>query len=523
MGIKPLLGFLLLLFALPANAANAVFLAPAAAGANNGTSCANAKAGVAYFNNGGNWSATPTGIQIGPATTVHACSGTWSWTDKTNPMLIFQGSGAVGQPVTLFFESGADFTSPAWGSQGNGAITTTGNSHLVIDGNNHLGIIEATANGGGLANQWNSTAIWVPGGTDIVIKNLTIRNICKHLQNVNNSGCFQFGSDDTTIFLANNLSNVTVSGNIISDTNLAIEESAGTNNTGIVITGNTITHTNWGVLVSAASNGTRTTGTIVSFNDISDAVIWDSPNNDYHHNGVISFPGGTGVIDGLVVNSNYIHGDTGQNTTSHVFLDSGGAVPANSIINAKVINNVLVAGAGTHSPGNSFITGANTGAIIANNTIYGANISGGQGCIGGNNFTSNAIVKNNLCSSTWYGIFLGSGVASIGVSDFNVFYLPNQGWVSVANTYATLGAWQAASGYDTHSTVANPNLSGTFTLNAGSSAICAGTNLTSLAIAALNVDKNGTARPAGGCWDIGAFVSGGSGVTPKPAVPPVWF
>ena len=83
--------FLLIVLFVPsiAHASNSVYLAQASAGGNTGVDCADAKA-VSYFNTSGNWSATPTGVQIGPGTTVFLCGSSVT----TN--LTFQGNGSAG-------------------------------------------------------------------------------------------------------------------------------------------------------------------------------------------------------------------------------------------------------------------------------------------------------------------------------------------------------------------------------------------------------------------------------------------
>jgi hypothetical protein len=73
-------------------------------------------------------------------------------------------------------------------------------------------------------------------------------------------------------------------------------------------------------------------------------------------------------------------------------------------------------------------------------------------------------------------------------------------------TYGTYAAYRTA-GFESANggLTANPNLDITYKLQAGSPAIGKGTNLTSLGITALNFDKSGSARPASGDWDIGAY------------------
>src|ERR1035437_3879659 len=91
-----LLAFVAMFLCGTASATNAVYLAQTAQGGNTGVDCVDAKA-ISYFNTSGNWSATPTGIQIGPDTTVHLCSNGGNIT--TN--IAFHGSGSSGHPVIL--------------------------------------------------------------------------------------------------------------------------------------------------------------------------------------------------------------------------------------------------------------------------------------------------------------------------------------------------------------------------------------------------------------------------------------
>jgi hypothetical protein len=90
------------------------------------------------------------------------------------------------------------------------------------------------------------------------------------------------------------------------------------------------------------------------------------------------------------------------------------------------------------------------------------------------------------------------------------------GGSGVIQGYST---WQSAGGFDPNSTTANPNLSGTYTLGSGSSAIGLGTNMTSScsgSFAPLCTDKAGTPRPSSGGWDAGAYQFSSAGGAPAP-------
>ena len=71
--------------------------------------------------------------------------------------------------------------------------------------------------------------------------------------------------------------------------------------------------------------------------------------------------------------------------------------------------------------------------------------------------------------------------------------------------YSSLASWQAACSCDANTLTSNPLVNSNGTLQAGSPAIGAGVNLTSLGITGLNSDANGVARPTSGAWDIGAY------------------
>lgn len=130
--------------------ANDVYLAQTALGGATGVDCADAVAAT-YFNTSSHWSGSPTGIQIGPGTTVHLCG-----TISTN--LTFQGGGANGNPVVLdgtsatmsaYIDLGSSYWtiqnmtwSPSYGTGSNSqaAIQTTNGAAYGTIQNNHIEI-----------------------------------------------------------------------------------------------------------------------------------------------------------------------------------------------------------------------------------------------------------------------------------------------------------------------------------------------------------------------------------------------
>src|ERR1019366_1555937 len=124
-----------------------VHVAPTAAGGNTGLDCADAKA-ISYVNSSANWSATPTGIQIGPGVTVQFCTGTYTGTNG-QAIVTTQGNGLSTAPVILLFDAGALFQAGYLGTMPGGCPSclggiTVANSYIIVDGGSN-GTIQNTA------------------------------------------------------------------------------------------------------------------------------------------------------------------------------------------------------------------------------------------------------------------------------------------------------------------------------------------------------------------------------------------
>lgn len=130
--------------ALGVSTANNVYLSQTAQGTGTGADCNDALA-ASYFNSSSNWtSSSPTGIEIGPGTTVHLCNTITS-------ILSFQGSGVNGSPIVLdgagatmsnniqiFGKSYATLQNLDWSTSfvsDNPAIWLNGASYITIQNN----------------------------------------------------------------------------------------------------------------------------------------------------------------------------------------------------------------------------------------------------------------------------------------------------------------------------------------------------------------------------------------------------
>ena len=336
-----------------------LYFANSASGSNNGTSCGNAYA-VSDSTHGVN---VPGNQMAG--NTLHLCG---TITGSTNQQLVLiKNSGINGSPITVKFEAGANLISPLWNMFG--AIQIYNSSWVTIDGGAN-GIIQNTANGTGLANHADSTAINITGGSNVVVKNLTIANICQHTSTSDTVGCQTSGNTDRSIEVSGGATNVTITQNTIHDTFVSIFYLWQNGDSGVTISNNTLSRNNWGI--NAGGTGTTATGLAITGNDITCSVgtlcNWDDgAPNDFHHNGMIIDPIDT-TINHMVVANNYIH-DVNP-STGFIFLDATGS---GDTPGAQIYNNVGFTTPGQAGPANAMLQAGLgiSGILFANNTLVG--------------------------------------------------------------------------------------------------------------------------------------------------------
>jgi hypothetical protein len=515
-----------------------IYIAQNTAGADSGSDCTDAHS-AAWFNSAANWGSGA--AQIGAATVVHLC-GTFTGTANST-MLTTRGNG-----ITIHFETGALLQSPAWGQ--NGAISVPNNS-VTIDGGTN-GTIENTLNGtqggaclgGPCSVEQASVGVVVTGSNDTV-ENLTITHIGVHTFGVNDPGAILEATSAIQLDGSSDIATQNTIDNVASGI-------GGSN--GSEISYNTITFANHAIAVGIVS-GTWT-GIKIHNNDVSQLYNWDEPDNNYHHNGIMLFSTQSGVISGIQIYYNYLHGlwsndsvygDT--HVTAWVFLDTNG-IP-NSIPNAMIFRNVFEADAGSYNyPADGYV-GLNgclvsTGCTPANASLLANNTVVGNGRCWSIGDASNAPSSlNNLCATT-SGATLSTPstmpypTAQIdynmyaGVGTVNAFGLPCANGSCNINTYT---AWSSSPhSLDVHGS--NPTraavaLTSSNQLGSGSVAIGKAKNLTSAyctEIPALCVGApsifgvagagagGGTPASTTGAWDAGAYPSGSS-VATQPSAP----
>lgn len=510
----------LVVFCAPsAFATNQVYVAQTAAGAANGTDCPDAEA-ASYFNTSGNWSSTPTGIQIGPDTTVYLC-GTFTGT-AGQTALTTQGNGTSGHPVIILASAGVQFTAPRWGNGSHGAIDVA-NDYIVVDGGTN-GQIFNTADGTSRTYQVASTGIhWT--GNNIIIRNWNIHDIYDNGGNVNTATDVG-GASSADVAGTTGPSNVTVCNNTLLNARVGIGtgdtagSAAGTtqpcsNNivaSGIQLFGNFLDDHNW--MIQATGSGITNIFKNTFGSPTTGYLNWQWPTSTYHTDGIILFsdPGSTTLL-GNIYNNIFRGSLGGGSPTGYVFCTYGvtGSGSSCNVFNNTFENGPLF----FHSPdGNSLGP-----MFVANNTfLNNVQYYGGTPAI---NFT----YYNNIwsvSSTNWYMLNQGGSISWTQFTLNNNDYFGGRSfgpWNGPGGTYTSLSAWHSAciagggTGCDAASVVGDPKLNSTvpYTIGSTSAARGIGTNLTSLCtgnLAPLCSDAAGNARPSSGAWDAGAYQYG---------------
>lgn len=295
-------------------------------------------------------------------------------------------------------------------------------------------------------------------------------------------------------------------------------------NTGAVLRDNTCDDNGtWGIFTgfsedvtiehNVCSNSHTQHGIYVSNSADNPVVRWNVCFGNYacgiHMNSDAS-QGGDGVITGALIEGNVIH-DNGRGGGSGINMDgvSDSVVRNNVLYNNHATGIALYMIDGLHGARNN---------VVANNTVRVA--SDGRWALLIVNGSTGARVFNNVLLND--GSYRGSISVSTDsltglVSDYNVVmdrFTTNDG-----DTRLTLAQWQQT-GRDAHSLIATPAqlfadpVNGDYRLSATSPAVDRGTGSLSGA-SAPSTDFEGTGRPSGGGFDIGADELD-QGPAPKP-------
>ena len=306
---KTFITFLLLLFGATNIYAADYYIAQTAAGSANGKSCANA---YVYT-----WPWT--GVNDGD--TVHLC-GT-----ITHTLTIPESGTSAG--ITVKFETGANLTSPAWGTGSGAAIYANNRSYIIIDGGTN-GIIANTNNGDSLGLQQDSNAIDVTGGAHWEVKNLTIQNMYIHVSG-NASG---FNVKDISFW---DTSYVNVHYNTLNNCYFAVWMATLQNSiSNLNVSFNNISATEVSIVVAIGGSGTSINIVNLFNNILSFGTNWYSPSGGNHIEVIHVWSIATthDAVTNLAIYNNTVSGDPSPTNTGCFYFED-------QVVSPLIYNNVV--------------------------------------------------------------------------------------------------------------------------------------------------------------------------------------
>jgi len=496
------------------------YIAQSAAGSGDGSSCANADA-IADLTWG-------TGNMVKAADTLHLC-GTITST------LTIGASGSEGSVITVIFETGAKFSKgddAAWGGgeepSSSAAIYGANKSYITIDGND-VGVVENTDNGTGLGVSVNSHGVVFTEGSNITVKDLTIKEIYKRTARSDTDS----NAHGVGIWFRNVSSGV-ISGNTIYGSFHCIAATASSGNpSNLTINDNDLSQMSTGIKV-ALDGATNYSNINIYRNKIYDTYVWDGSWGAglWHHRDGIHTWGNysSNTLGPLNIYGNEFSGDWGAQAGWSNPRVTGFIYITDYTTPVTIYNNLFAPTDGVYNNGwiNLQSYGA-AAAAIYNNTFAGitkAN-TGGVGIYFASGGGWTADIQNNIICTLYIAIYDYTTSGSIPniTTDYNAIY--NVGSVGRDRSawYSDLAKWRtklggcAGEGNECSSITTNPALvgSGDYSLSAASPAINVGADLSD----SFTTDLIGNARPTGvNAWDLGAYEYGAS---PDPKDPPTTY
>jgi hypothetical protein len=207
------------------------------------------------------------------------------------------------------------------------------------------------------------------------------------------------------------------------------------------------------------------------------------------------------LVENCTIHDNWGYGLSNINSNSY-----GGT--AFNVNNHIIRNNRVYSNGLGGTTGGGINLGEGTGHQVYNNVVY--NNKGSGIILGwGDGASGTAIFNNTLYGNTGAGIEIRGGQTATSVRN-NVSYSNATDYVDTGNSTT-----QGNNLFSTNPLFVNPS-AGDFKLQKDSPAINRGAT-----IALVKTDKDGTARPQGGAYDIGAYetAEGGPAPPPGPTVP----
>ena len=470
--------------------------------------------------------ATFNGITNSPGDIDYLCGALSFSASTSNSAIEVNGSGTSGNPITIYFDSGAVISAPYFPSGGSGGAIWVGGSYVTINGNGGAGgatqgVIESTLNGdsgatcpGGPCQYQNDSTGIQASGTGITIEGLSIIDMYVATQpNPGGGAC---------IYTNSTISNWTISNNLMHDMSWCLNLQYGKGSSNITISNNQIYNIDHGVALGGPNSNSSLSNVYVYGNNIHDYSNWDTPGDNWHHDGVHVWgysDNGSNIISGIYIYNNKFGGCIGANVTAHIFIEANNGGTSN----VNIFNNTLIDTCNGVDNDGMLTTGQDGGYKIYNNAFI-SNSSGNQDICVGTSSSPNVTFINNVVSGCQQGLMylIGGNVLSGGLHNniyaagsgncasggSNCFNYGGSSWFGLFST------WQSDTGQDASPSayVTNAGLNSSGVPQSGSAVINAGANLTSLcsgSLAALCQDITGAARPSTGPWTVGAYSTTG--------------
>ena len=499
------LTFLLLLASVRLPAAS-WYVTQAGAGSQNGTSAGNAwsLAGLNSWTN------------IAAGDTVHL-QGTFT---NYASGLVIGGSGTAGSPITILFDSGANFTAGYWPT----AINLNNQAYVVIDGGAN-GFIQATNNGTLLQTNDSKGVYGNSCGSGIIVQNLVLSNLFNKfvfpVDTLSNSPPSVSG-----IYIGmNNANGTMVSNCVIRQAGNAITVNYSGNCTNCTIINNVASDVSFGCFVNCTAAGIAK-GFYIGGLVVSNQATWDGTwqiTNHVHNDGIII--NGTPVNatnDAFIIERNLFGYNASQFMSSFIKVTPNWPIYSNM----KIINNVMVNDNTNANLTNAGISSTeNTNCLIACNSIInipGLSATNMPGIKIGGDGTGNSItyLTNNLFFQCERNITTDVNFTNILGEDYNClktnYPAPyDAAFYGQGGTFWSYTDWTNHTKFEQHAQTATPSISlSTFGPAPGDTVLVGnGANLTALSI---TNDYYGSNRPPSGPWTIGA-VQGTNSYTPPVA------
>lgn len=528
----------------------------------NGQGSFNGTVGNAWTNTGGAHPPVWGGAGVLPGDTIHL-NGTFT------SAFTIATSGTAGSPVTILADSNCVFVATSWATTG--AINAYVRSYLTIDGQ-HQGLIFSTANGDASALpigtysplSYSAKAIFInPNGsgsstpnTNVIVRNWLIGPLYVMIANGTNASTAY-----ATGIYVNDVSNLTVSGNLIHDaaTGIYVASDHATSVSNMAVSTNTIWSCSAGVNIASGNYGDALSSVTLNNNSVAMGANWFTGATDtYHIDGFHLFTQVLTIdqITGVAIYDNFMFGPTSTDSTAFIYLEdeeinplvynniflASGSVPANGFIDIKRVTpsawasgsnynfNSAVSYSGSYyyctnssglvndtvappsDPTNwaSYTPASNTQGVY-NNTMVST--AGGNGIYFQSTAYDSAKAENNLEDGLTTALYVSSTFtpASTLLSNYNCYYNCTHIAYNQVNstTYTTLANWNTANNTtDVNSIVPGSlTLSGIYGPLAGSALLGAGANLS----ASFTTDFYGYPLPSSGPWTIGAISTAPAG------------